>query len=339
MKVFSALRDGIGRVNRAPAVLFGVLIATFLVALPLGLTLQGMIGQHLGASLAAERAANGVNLDWWQEFLDQAAGVGTTFTPSIIGFGGILDNLSSVLDNRRHATVVAAAGAAYVLFWIFIVGGILDRYARNRPVRAHGFFSASGVFFFRFLRLAVLAWIGYGVLFSYVHTWLFGWLYPWVIRDFTVERNAFVVRVILYLVFGLLLLALNMLFDYAKIRAVVEDRRSMIGALVAGGRFVARHPASASGLYLLNGALFVLVLALYASVAPGAGGPGWSIWLGLAVGQLYLLARLWVKLVFYASQTSFFQGRLAHAEYTAAPQPVWPESPAAEAIGPSPAPD
>jgi hypothetical protein len=120
-----------------------------------------------------------------------------------------------------------------VLFWIFIVGGIIDRYARNRPVRSHGFFSASGVFFFRFLRLAVFAWIGYGVLFGYVHRWLFEWLYLWVTRDFTVERSAFIVRVVLYLVFGVLLLALNMLFDYAKIRAVVEDRRSMIGALVA----------------------------------------------------------------------------------------------------------
>jgi hypothetical protein len=68
---------------------------------------------------------------------------------------------------------------------------------------------------------------------------------------------------------------------------------------------------------------------------PGAGGLGWPMWLGLAIGQLYLLARLWVKLVFYASETAFFQSQLAHAEYTAAPQPVWPESPAAEAIGPT----
>jgi hypothetical protein len=335
MKILSALRDGIGRVDRAPAVLFGVLLATFLAALPLGLTLRGMIGQHLGASLAAEQAANGVNYEWWQEFQDQAAGVGTTFTPTILGFGAVLDNLSAVLDNRPHAAAVAGAGAAYVLFWIFIVGGIIDRYARNRPVRSHGFFSASGVFFFRFLRLAVLAWIGYGVLFRYVHAWLFSSLYPWVTRDFTVERSAFIVRVVLYLVFGLLLLAMNMLFDYAKVRAVVEDRRSMIGALVAGGRFIARHPASTSALYLLNGALFVLVLAFYAAVVPGAGGLGWPMWLGLAIGQLYLLARLWVKLVFYASETAFFQSQLAHAEYTAAPQPVWPESPAAEAIGPT----
>ena len=56
------------------------------------------------------------------------------------------------------------------------------------------------------------------------------------------------------------------------------------------------------------------------------------MWFGLAVGQAYILARLFVKLVFWASETSLFQGRLAHAGYVAAPKPVWPESPAAEAI-------
>ena len=57
------------------------------------------------------------------------------------------------------------------------------------------------------------------------------------------------------------------------------------------------------------------------------------MWIAFAVGQLYVLVRLWVKLVFWASETSLFQGRLAHADYVAAPPPRWPESPAAEAIG------
>ena len=39
-----------------------------------------------------------------------------------------------------------------------------------------------------------------------------------------------------------------------------------------------------------------------------------------------------MKLSFYASETSLFQRSLAHAGYTAAPEPRWPESPAAEAI-------
>ena len=56
------------------------------------------------------------------------------------------------------------------------------------------------------------------------------------------------------------------------------------------------------------------------------------MWLAFIAGQLYLLARLAIKLHFVASQTALFQSHLAHATYTAAPAPAWPESPAAEAI-------
>jgi len=182
-------------------------------------------------------------------------------------------------------------------------------------------------------RLGLFALVAYALLFELVHGWLFDGLYERVTRDFTVERSAFFVRVALYLVFGLLVAVVNLVFDYAKIRAVVEDRRSMVGALRAGARFVWRHRAATAGLYLAVGALFAVVLAAYAAVAPGVWGPGWSTARGLAIAQLYVLARLWVKLVFYASQTSLFQQRLAHADYTAAPAAVWPESAAAETIG------
>ena len=33
-----------------------------------------------------------------------------------------------------------------------------------------------------------------------------------------------------------------------------------------------------------------------------------------------------------AAEVVFFQGELAHATYTAAPLPTWPDSPAAEAL-------
>jgi hypothetical protein len=56
------------------------------------------------------------------------------------------------------------------------------------------------------------------------------------------------------------------------------------------------------------------------------------MWLGLGVGQLFIVARLWVKLAFWASETALFQSRLAHAGYVARRLPTWPESPAADAI-------
>ena len=332
MTWFAAWRDGIRRVNRAPAILAGVWVLTVLVSLPLVLGLRCMIEQHLGSSLAADSAVSGVNSDWWQEFSDQATGLGVTFKPTIIGFGAVLDNLSAFLDNDSRPVVIVGAASAYIVLWIFLAGGIIDRYARDRATRAHGFFAASGVFFFRFLRLAAVMWAVYAVLFGYVHAWLFGTVFPAMTRDVTVERTAFFERVGLYLVFGLLVAACNLIFDYAKVRAVVEDRRSMIGAIQSAIGFIRRNGGAAIALYLADFFLFLGVVAVYALVAPGASTGVLYTWLGFAIGQLYILARLWVKLTFWASETALFQGRLAHAGYVAAPKPAWPESPSAEAI-------
>ncbi|MNC92507.1 hypothetical protein D3C83_89490 [compost metagenome] len=57
------------------------------------------------------------------------------------------------------------------------------------------------------------------------------------------------------------------------------------------------------------------------------------MWLGIGAAQAYIAARLLLKLHGLASHTALFQASLAHARYTAAPEPVWPDSPAGEAIG------
>ena len=57
-----------------------------------------------------------------------------------------------------------------------------------------------------------------------------------------------------------------------------------------------------------------------------------TLHIGVAVGQSYVLARLWIKLTFWASETALFQGRLGHAGYVVRAEPTWPDSPAADAI-------
>jgi hypothetical protein len=138
---------------------------------------------------------------------------------------------------------------------------------------------------------------------------------------------------VLYAVFLAVVGAVLLVFDYAKVRLVAEDRRSAIGALVAALRFLRRHPGGASLVFLANVFVFAVVAAVYVVLAPGGRHDGWTgLALTLAAGQAYLLARLVVKLAFYASALAFFEQRLAHASFTAPPEPVWPDSPAAEAI-------
>jgi len=331
MTIWAAWRDGIRRVNGAPVVLAGMFTLTLLVALPLSFALRSMIEAQLNDSLAAETVASGTSLDWWQEFSAQATGLGTTFVPSIVGFGAVLDNLSALLDNLPMAATIVGVTTAWLVLWSFLSGGVIDRYARQRPTRTHGFFAACGTHVWRFLRLGLLAWVVYWLLFVLVHPWIFDDFYPWATRDIIVERTAFLIRVACYAVFATLLVIANLVFDYARIRIVVEDRYSALGALLAGARFVRRHPGTLR-LYLLNGFVFLALALLYALVAPGAPA-GAAIWIAFGIGQIYILLRHYVKLLFYASQTSYFQGALAHASYTAAPPVLWPDSPAAESIG------
>ena len=119
----------------------------------------------------------------------QAQGLGRTFTHEILGFGGTLANVSGLLDRRELNPTVAGAIVAYVAAWIFLSGGLLDRLARGRPIRTAAFFSACGVYFVRFLRLAVVIGAVYRALFRWLQPWLFTTVYDRLTRDLTEERK------------------------------------------------------------------------------------------------------------------------------------------------------
>jgi hypothetical protein len=330
--VGSSWRDGLRRVAAAPAVIVGIYAITLLAALPLALSLRDALQDHLGSSLAAGEAADGVNYDWWQEFSGQASGIGTTFTPTIIGFATTLDSVSGLLDRRGLSTPIVWALAVYLASWVFVTGGILDRYARGRRLGAFAFFAASGTFFFRFIRLGGAAAVAYWFLFAYVHEWLFAKWYVNVTRDIPLEPTVFYWRVLMYAIFVALLAAVTLAFDYAKVRAVVEDRRSMTGALIAALRFIVRNPSRVIGLYAINVGLFLAVVAGWALINQGAGGAGVWMWTGVAVSQGYILARLIVKLQVLASETALFQRSLAHWGYIASRASVRPAPPIVETI-------
>jgi hypothetical protein len=324
-----AWRSGLGRVRRAPALLAGGWLLTLIVAAPAAWSVRSAIRDHLGRRLAADLAADSVNYDWWQEFASQASGAAGTFTLSILGFAAPLANLSSIADALPLPSGIAATVLGFVVVQIFLTGGIVDRFARDTRLGSYGFLAACGASFFRLLRLGAAALVVYWLLFVEVHPRLDD-LQQLLTRNFTVERQAFAVYAALTVTFLLVVAAVNLVFDFAKVRLVVEDRRSALGSLVAGLRFVVRQPLAAAGLYGINVLVFAAVLGLYAIAAPGAAASGGALVWALLVMQLFILARLWARLVFVASETALFQSRLAHARYVARPVPTRPPPAAVE---------
>ena len=317
---------------RARTVWFGVWAMTLVLSFIVSLALRDTIAAHLNDSTVADRVARGVEWDWWQEFQQQATGLGTTFVPSIIGGAAPIRNISDLADDVGRPLSIVAMLTLWLMLWSFASGGIFDRLARNRRVGVQAFFGACGRYAMRLARLALMAWGTYWILFTYVHAWIFDDVYAALVRDTTVERTAFGLRLVGYALFLALLAVVNVIFDYARIRLVVEDRRSALFSLAAGARFVRRHVGIVGGVYALNTLCFLVVVAVYVTIAPGARNDGGRLWLAILAGQAYIAARVVLKLQFIASQIGIFQHALAAEVLVSAPAPEWPESPAAEFV-------
>jgi hypothetical protein len=322
--VLGAFAEGWRRVIGAPAVTASVLAATMLLAEPLAVALREALDPGSRGSLIIEPDVS------------EQVGIATIRARELgrmiereLGFFGSPAATSEWLRRDPLNPAIAGPAIAYVALWLFLSGGILDRFARARPIGTAAFFAACGVFFVRFIRLSVLLGAAYYALFRWVYPWLFVDVYVRWTGDLAGQREELSVRAALYLVFAFALMVVGIVGDFARVRAVVEDRRGMLGALAASIRFVRRRPLRIVALYLLNVFALVVVLRLWVQASPAPDAPP-SV--ALLIVLLYLLGRLWTKLAFLACEVVFFQGDLAHANYTAAPLPVWPDSPEAEAM-------
>lgn len=192
---------------------------------------------------------------------------------------------------------------------IFLSGGVLDRLARGRSVGSAAFFSACGGYAGRLFRLSAPFLVIYWFLLSRMSAFLVGQpLNAWMLAA---------------------LCGVTLVHGFARVRLVVEDRRSALGAISSSLRFIRRHVWRVALLYLINFAVAAGVYELFLSAGPVAARAGW---LAVMVGLLGQLFYVWVYLAWAASEIAFFQAELAHAGYSARPLPMWPDSPSAEGL-------
>ncbi len=300
----------------------GLLVAVYLAALTVSFDLGTVAGADRGPVpllhvYPAPTAAGGTWLHAWTGWLHGPAWI---FAHEVLGFGGAFILLPSWSASGSPMVLVPTLATSAV-FLSFLDGGILLRLARRRRVGSAGFFSACGVFFVRFLWVGALSGAMYYALFRWALPAAFRLAGPSPLDRSTTPGRAAVSWLLLAVVLGL-----GLVIDLAKVRAVVEDRRSMVGAIAASLRFIRLLPGRAVALYLLNGAILWLLI-LPARLAIVGATPMWMLHL---LGWATLLAVLVVRLAFMASETALFQAALAHAGYVAVPPPVWPDSPSAD---------
>jgi hypothetical protein len=293
-----AWADGWGRTLRASWLTLGLISAVLLFTVPLvHFGHLYAIPLVLSRALLSPATLPGVGGHWagvWLFGMEPASGV---MGPMALASGWV--RLPAPVD---WPTLASAVGS--LLLWTFLSGGVVDRLARGRPTGSAGFFAACGRHVGRLTRLTALA---LGAM--------------WVVLR--------VAPGLPYWLLLLLLATIHLTTDYARVRLVVEDRLSAIGGVLAALRFMRRRPVRVLLLWALSATVGLFVMW----ATPDAGARlAMDPTVRVGASALGLLVLVWWRLAMMASEIAFFQTELAHAEYTAAPWPVWPDSPSVEAI-------
>lgn len=307
MRVIGAIARGFGLALGSYRLLLLLWLPTLLLALPAGLTMTASIHQAIGPSRVHATLERELDVGWYEEFAHRASGVERELQPSRLGGAAALDSLEARFsgDLFTVSPLLVGLGALSVLVWVLFTGGVVDRMARRHPTFVtRRFLRAGSEHFWRFLRLAVMAGVLYFLVYRLARR-LFPWIEQWT-RDVTVERTVLAGNLLGAAAVLALLALIGAVFDYAKIATVVEDRRSMLLAALGGARFVAAHPVRTFSLYAILAGLGALVAFGYLRAFPEGGSPMVNLALAFLVGQIYLVARIVLRLALLGGQLELF---------------------------------
>jgi len=309
MSIIAALAEGFRRMRRAPRLTLGLWLVSLVAALPAGVAMGAILRSAIGASLTADSMRRGFDMEWFWRFNEGAGGIATAFGPDIVGAGAFYNNLESWITGGLFGLFpgLVALGVLYGLLWAFLMGGVIERLTspwERTPLA--DFVQSGGRHFARFVRLAILTAIPY-VLIHLASRWFYGKL-TFLTRDVTSERTIFVLSLLVLGATALLMVIVQIAADYARIATVLEGRRSMLLALAHGVRFVLSRPGAVLGIYAGVGLAGLMLLALYAWLAPGAGQSTWAgVLLAFVAGQIFLCARVAVRVTRLGSEVAFYQ--------------------------------
>jgi hypothetical protein len=190
---------------------------------------------------------------------------------------------------------------------VLLAGGTLEVIiAEDREPFFQRFLRGAGHFFWRFLRLTILAGVVTVVTVTLVA----------IVSNFAVDPfyqshwpQATVVALVLQAFLISVVTAYFMLsFDYARIRLALNDQRGTLRAWFASLWLVARHPLRTFGLATVFAILFGLAVAayLFAIAALGTHTMG-LILISIAIQQIFVLTRAALRVGMLAGEIELYQ--------------------------------
>ena len=153
-------------------------------------------------------------------------------------------------------------GVLYLIVYVLLTGGIVATLVSEDKVSLRRLLYTSGRYFFRFVRLFVLLAATMALVVVGYQFLLADWLET-IQKEATTGRAEFLYQCLGVLVLAVAFSLVVMVFDYAKIRTVVDSRRSMFLAVLAALGFSVRRCFRPVPLVYLNLFIIALLFVIY----------------------------------------------------------------------------
>lgn len=283
LAVMRALIGGLGDVVRAPAIVIASIVAMLLIALPFAVALGARLEPSLSHQQPVAEGSADIDADWWREYVEQSEGLSATFTPMVLGLAAPLDNISSLLEGTRRPVILFVPIGIALVVWALIWGAALDRFAHGR--------NSAGLW-----RAAMRTMVPFTAISGTIAAVM-------LTVSYTLDPPA--------ILFGVVLVAVSVIADYARVHLVLGPSLSLPQSLRGSWQFVREHPVAVVMLYGASASLFVVLLAGYGAIETAAG-IGTGGWRSIAIAQAYIIGRVVVRLTFGAAAVRLYRALAPH---------------------------
>jgi hypothetical protein len=329
MNIISTLKQGITQVSRTKRMILFAWFVNVLFALVLALPVLKQLDGYLRNTVMDENVLKQMDPAWVESYRAdmEKSEFSRALDNTIYGYAPFVNHLEMQMNGTFIRTLGGFlydfflrweinSGATSLLFFLcllyvctgaFLAGGFIGIYSKEYRSTFTEFLMDGAKYFGKFFRLSLIALLVYYIFFAVVVDWINTGIPRWTqyAASETVPYTYYMIRDVAVL---FVLSLLFMIFDYARIRIVVDDRTSALGSTAAGVRFAFAHFLSTYGLYLLltvMGVLLIIVYAILEKIIPQES--YWPLVLLFLVQQLYMLARFFLKGSFYACQTELYR--------------------------------
>jgi hypothetical protein len=288
MILFKALLQGIKQTWKYKPMVFFLYLLTFLLAIFVAYPLKTLLESTVGHSMMISDLVKGFDYTFLNDFKNVHGD----------GFLPIIDQSITVL-------------VLYLLLFIFVTGGIIATFIQQAPKYNRSiFWGQSAEFFWRTLRLTVYFLLIHSfifVVFAFIFYTSSNGLSP-----FTLENEGTIAFNFKFVAPAYVLVAafFFMWQDYTKVFLVRENKTWIFQSLWPAFKFIIKNFRKTYGLYLLNLALWFLIIFINYSVSTLIEFKSSAAILpSFLISQVFVLFRLSLKLINISSINALYEAQ------------------------------